>query len=145
MQIAFEGKLYITDKHTCFQAAEQGSSSDPGSSSCSEDPAASKLPRSRPRTHLPLIFKISHADVASVTREPNPIRSGSALDLLQIVVRSNSGHSSGAIRSGSVAVTQAAGGPVGGVDGGWKALFSGFRPSSGLDGALALIEHLKDS
>lgn len=147
LQIAFEGKLYITNKHSCFQAADQSSSSssDPSSgSSSSDDPSRSRPQKPRSRSRPPLIFKISHADVASATRESNPIRSGSGSDLLQIVIRSNSGHSSGAIRSGSVAVTETGGGPVGGVSGGWRVLLSGFNSGSGLDGALALIEHLKD-
>lgn len=49
------------------------------------------------------------------------------------------------ISKGVVTTGTGGGGPMGGVDGGWRVLFHGFEPNSGLDGVLALIEHLKDS
>jgi hypothetical protein len=167
MQITFEGKLYITDKHTCFHAAaEQQDSSSPSSTTSSSSSSTAAGPKRTPRhgRKMPqLTFKIAHADVASATREPNPARSASgsrglASDLLKVVVQakgsgsSSSSSSSGPIRAaaspaaaaGGTAAAAAAGAEGLGFSSRWSVMFQSFEPSSGLDGALALIEHLRE-
>jgi hypothetical protein len=57
---------------------------------------------------------------------------------------SSSGSSSGLIKAGALAAA-AGGGEGTGYSGRWSVLFQSFEPSSGLDGALALIEHLRES
>jgi hypothetical protein len=174
-QVVFEGTLHITDRHCCFQAKDQqqqqqsaggGSSGGGGSSSAAKRP--------------PVAFKISHSDVESATREPNPRRTLAASDLLQVVVNPGPGSSSGlapslarqpgfsgggaggrglapavhkvalqGLNSGTAAAAAAAGASAvdrssgSGGGGRWSVLFQQFTPSSGLDGALALIEHLR--
>jgi hypothetical protein len=100
-----------------------------------------------------LTFKIAHADVTAATREPNPARSGSrslASDLLKVVVEPKgsagpgSSSSSGLIKAGALAGSAAAGGEGAGFSSRWSVMFQSFEPSSGLDGALALIEHLRE-
>jgi hypothetical protein len=101
-----------------------------------------------------LTFKIAHADVAAATREPNPARSSGsrslASDLLQVVVEpkglGSGSSSSGLVRAGAIVPppAAAAGGEGSGLGSRWTVMFQSFEPSSGLDGALALIEHLRE-
>jgi hypothetical protein len=172
LQITFEGKLYITDKHACFHAAAEqhdspspaaalSSSSSAGTeagSSSSSGPAGVAKKKRQGRKMPQLTFRIAHADVAAATREPNPARSSSgsrvlASDLLKVVVEpkgsaapsSSSSSSSGLIKAGVLAAPAAAAGGEGtGYSDRWSVMFQSFEPSSGLDGALALIEHLRD-
>jgi hypothetical protein len=170
-QVVFEGTLHITDRHCCFQAKDQ-QQQQPAAGSSGGGSTAAKRP--------PVAFKISHSDVESATREPNPRRTLAASDLLQVVVNpagtdSSSGLAPGragqaglsgggaagrglapavhkvAVQgpsSGTAAAAATTGpcavGSSGGAGGGrWAVMFQQFNPSSGLDGALALIEHLR--